>query len=47
MLLVLCADLKSWKKDPAQYWKDVTKEARDFLVPAMGMFYEGKDQLQK
>lgn len=47
LLLVLCADLKSWKKDPAQYWKDVTKEARDFLVPAMGMFYEGKDQLQR
>ena len=47
LLLVLCADLKSWKKDPAQYWKDAPKEARDFLVPAMGMFYEGKDELQR
>lgn len=47
LLLVLCADLKSWKKDPAQYWKDAPKEARDFLVPAMGMFYEGKEQLQR
>lgn len=47
LLLVICADLKSWKKNPAQYWKDAPKEAQDFLVPAMGMFYEGKDQLQR
>ena len=47
LLIVLCADLKSWKKDPGQYWKDAPKEARDFLVPAMGMFYEGKEQLQR
>ena len=47
LLLVLCADLKSWKKDPGQYWKDAPKEARDFLVPAMGIFYEGKEQLQR
>ena len=47
LLVILCADLKSWKKDPAQYWKNVPKEARDFLVSAMGPFYEGKDQLQR
>ena len=47
LLVVICADLKSWKKDPAQYWRDAPKEARDFLVPAMGMFYEGKEQLQR
>ena len=47
LLVVICADLKSWKKDPGQYWKDAPKEARDFLVPAMGMFYEGKEQLQR
>ena len=45
--MVLCADLKAWKKDPAQYWKNVPKEAQDFLVSAMGPFYEGKDQLQR
>jgi len=47
LLLVICADLKSWKKDPVQYWKDAPKEARDFLVSGMGMFYEGKEQLQR
>ncbi len=47
LLLVICADLKAWKKDPAQYWKNAPKEARDFLVPAMSPFYEGKEQLQR
>ena len=47
LLIVLCADLQAWKKNPAQYWKNAPKEARDFLVPAMGPFYEGKDQLQR
>jgi nitroreductase len=47
LLLVICADLKAWKKNPAQYWKNAPKEARDFLVPSMGPFYEGKEQLQR
>jgi len=47
LLLVICADLKSWKHDPAQYWKNAPKEAQDFLVPAIGPFYEGKEQLQR
>jgi nitroreductase len=47
LFLVICADLKSWKKNPEQYWKNTPKEVQDFLVPAMGPFYEGKDQLQR
>ena len=47
LLLVICADLKSWKDNPAQYWTNAPKEAQDFLVSAMGPFYEGKDQLQR
>jgi nitroreductase len=47
LLLVLCADLKSWKRDPARYWKNTQKEIQDFMVPGMSAFYEGKDQLQR
>ena len=47
LLIVLCANLKSWKENPEQYWVNAPKEAQDFLVPAMGPFYEGKDQLQR
>ncbi len=46
-LIVVGADLKSWKNNPAQYWVNAPKEAQDFLVSAMGPFYEGKDQLQR
>ena len=47
LLIVICADLKSWKDNPAQYWKNAPKEAQDFLVPAIEPFYEGKEQLQR
>ena len=47
LLLVVCADLKSWKDNPAQYWVNAPKEAQDFLVSAMGPFYEGKDQYKE
>ena len=47
LLLVVCADLKAWKDNPGQYWKNAPKEAQDFLVSAMGPFYEGKDELQR
>jgi nitroreductase len=47
LLIVLCADLKSWKNDPSQYWINAPKEAQNFLVSAMGPFYEGKEQLQR
>ena len=47
LLIVICADLKSWKDNPAQYWINAPKEAQDFLVPAIGPFYEGKEQLQR
>ena len=47
LLLVLCADLKSWGKDPERYWKNASKEAQDFLVSAIRKFYQGNEQLQR
>lgn len=44
---MLCADLKSWKKSPERYWKNVPKEVQDFLISSMGPFYEGKEQMQR
>ena len=47
LLIVICADLKAWKDNPGQYWKNAPIEAQEFLVPAMSPFYEGKDELQR
>lgn len=46
-VLVLCADLLAWKKDPARYWKNAPKVTRDYLVPAIIEAYEGKGQFQR
>ena len=30
LLIIVCADLKSWKYNPGQYWINAPKEAREF-----------------
>jgi nitroreductase len=47
LLVVMTADVMAWKKDPARYWKNASKEVADLLVNWMGPFHEGKDQLQR
>lgn len=47
LLFVMCADVKSWDKDPERYWKNAPKEAQDILVPMIKPFYEGKEWLQR
>lgn len=46
LLLVLTADLKSWEKDPARYWKNAPQPVQDYLVPAIGQYYRGREQVQ-
>jgi len=46
-LIVLCADVQAWAKEPIRYWEDAPKEAQDFLVPAIGQFYEGREWQQR
>ena len=47
VVIVLCADLLAWKKDPARYWKNAPKSAQDYLVPAILEAYEGKEGFQR
>jgi nitroreductase len=47
LLAVLCADLKSWEKDPARYWAHAPKPVQDFLVPAIHDYYAGRAQVQR
>lgn len=47
ILIVMCADKDAWKKDPSRYWKHAPQEVQDFLVPAIGPYYEGKEQVQR
>lgn len=47
ILIVLVADLKSWAKQPERYWKDAPKAVGDYLVPAIGQYYTGHEQVQR
>jgi nitroreductase len=47
LLIVVCADLKSWEKDPKRYWRNAPTEVSDFLVPAIDNYYRGHDQVQR
>jgi len=46
LLIVMCADKDAWKKDAARYWKNAPQPVQDFLVPAIGPYYEGREQVQ-
>ena len=47
LLIVLCADLKSWRKQPERYWVNAPQEAQDFLLPAIENYYQDKEQVQR
>ena len=47
ILIAVCADLKAWAREPGRYWKDAPTEVQEFLVPMIGQFYEGNDQLSR
>ncbi len=47
LLIVLTADLKSWAKQPERYWINAPKPVQDYLVPAIGQYYDGHEQVQR
>ena len=47
LLIVLCADLQSWDKNPERYWVDAPKPVQDVLVPMIRPFYQGRAQVQR
>jgi nitroreductase len=47
LLVILCADLKAWEKEPARYWVNAPQEVQEFIVPAIDSYYRGRDQVQR
>ena len=47
LLVILCADLKSWEKEPGRYWKNTPEEVQNFILPAIDNYYRGKNQVQR
>ena len=47
LFIILCADLRSWEKQPERYWVNAPKEVIEFMIPAIDEYYRGKDQVQR
>jgi nitroreductase len=47
LFIVLCADLKSWEKEPGRYWVNAPEEVRGFILPAIDDYYRDRDQVQR
>ena len=47
LLVILCADLGAWHKQPERLWKDAPQAVQDILVPAIQQYYTGREQVQR
>lgn len=47
LLVILCADLKAWQKQPERYWRNAPQAAQDFLLPAIRDYYHDKPQVER
>lgn len=47
LLLVLCADLNAWQKEPQRYWHNAPKDVQNFILPAIDDYYRDKEQVQR
>jgi nitroreductase len=47
LLVLFCADVKAWQKDPQRYWVNAPKEIAELLVNWIAPFHEGRAALQR
>ncbi|MDZ8117987.1 nitroreductase family protein [Pontiella agarivorans] len=47
LLIILCADLKAWEKEPIRYWNSAPEPVQEYMVPAIQQYYQGLDQVQR
>ncbi|NOY62747.1 MAG: nitroreductase family protein [Gammaproteobacteria bacterium] len=46
LLLVLCADLKAWRRYPERCWSNAPQQVRDYMLPTIDQFYRYHEQAQ-
>ena len=47
LLLVICADLNAWEKQPERYWENAPLSVQEFLLPAIADYYTNHHQAQR
>jgi len=47
MLVLVCADLNAYGRDPQRYWRNAPEEVSGMMVPMMEKFYDASEQLKR
>jgi nitroreductase len=47
LVIILCADLKAWEKNPERYWRTLPEEQQKSLVNGIKQAYTGNPTLEK
>ncbi len=47
LLVVICADIQAWRKEPERYWLHAPEEQREGILEAIRMYYEDDPQRQR
>ena len=47
LLLILCADLKAWEKEPERYWRNAPADTREGILEAIDLYYRDREQVQR
>ncbi|MBI9070564.1 MAG: nitroreductase family protein [Melioribacteraceae bacterium] len=47
ILIILCADLKAWEKEPKRYFRNAPEEVQNSIVQYMNGFYNGNERVQR
>jgi nitroreductase len=47
MLVIICADLKAWERQPERYWHNAPHDVREGVLAAIEEYYQGREQVQR
>jgi nitroreductase len=47
LLVIVCADLNAWKKQPERYWRNAPDDVRAGVLTAIDGYYRGREQVQR
>jgi len=47
LLIVICADMKAWEKEPARYWANAPKDIQDYMQSVIEQYYRDREQVQR
>lgn len=47
LLVVICADVTAWDKQPERYWRNASEEVREGILAAIDAYYRGRPQVQR